>query len=284
MHVLILGGSGMLGNALLRLFQSSPSFRITTTLRSVHSLSTSLVDPITTVISNVDVANTAALRSLIEKVRPDVVINCIGVIKQMACANEALSVIPINSLLPHMLANICVDIGARLIHISTDCVFSGTHGMYTEDSFPDAGDLYGRSKLLGEVDYPHAVTLRTSIIGHELNSARSLINWFLSQDGNVRGFRNAFFSGLPTVELARVIQDFVIPNPSLSGLYHVSSERISKYDLLNLVAKEYKKNILVIPSDEYKIDRSLDSSRFRAATGFKPKSWPTMIHAMHEFK
>jgi dTDP-4-dehydrorhamnose reductase len=167
--------------------------------------------------------------------------------------------------------------------MSTDCVFSGAKGMYTELDASDAKDLYGRSKYLGEVDYPNSVTLRTSIIGHELNGARSLIGWFIAQQGSVSGFTKAVFSGLPTVELAKVIRDHVIPHPELRGLYHVSSEPINKFDLLTLVASAYGKSIDIKPDDRLVIDRSLDSSRFREATGYQPPAWSELVRRMHEF-
>jgi dTDP-4-dehydrorhamnose reductase len=155
--------------------------------------------------------------------------------------------------------------------------------MYTEADASDAKDLYGRSKYLGEVDYPHAITLRTSIIGHELDGVRSLIGWFLAQEGSVKGFKRAIFSGLPTVEIARVIRDHVIPQPELHGLYHVSAEPISKFDLLTLVAQTYRKTIDISADDQLVIDRSLDSTRFRQVTGFAPKPWPEQIRSMRDF-
>ncbi|MBA2628810.1 MAG: sugar nucleotide-binding protein, partial [Rickettsiaceae bacterium] len=170
------------------------------------------------------------------------------------------------------------------IHISTDCVFSGSEGSYTEDDFPDAYDLYGRSKLLGEVDYPNAITLRTSIIGHELSGNRSLINWFLSQDKKASGFTKAIYSGLPTIELAEIIDKYVIPRPQMHGLYHVSSEPINKYELLKLVRDVYTKDIEIEPSDKLIIDRSLNSERFRNETGYKPPIWSKLVQKMYEFK
>lgn len=155
--------------------------------------------------------------------------------------------------------------------------------MYTEADVSDAKDLYGRSKYMGEVDYPYAITLRTSIIGHELDGARSLVGWFLAQEGSVKGFKRAIFSGLPTVEIARIIRDFVIPRPDLHGLYHVSAEPIDKYELLRLVAQVYGKNIEIISDDKLAIDRSLDSSRFRELTGYNPPSWPALVQVMHQF-
>lgn len=281
--VLILGASGMLGNAALRLFSSSDGYRALGTVRSSRAarlLPEALRDSL---IVGVDVENYDSLSRGIAAARPDVVINCIGVVKQLSESDDPLTALPINSLLPHRLARLCDLAGARLVHVSTDCVFSGSKGMYTESDFPDANDLYGRSKYLGEVDYPNAITLRTSIIGHELDGARSLLCWFLAQGGKVRGFTRAVFSGLPTVELARVIRDHVLPQPALRGLYHVSAEPINKYDLLTLVVQSYAKTIEIEPFDQFVIDRSLDSTRFRQATGYTPPAWQVLVRGMREF-
>jgi dTDP-4-dehydrorhamnose reductase len=224
-----------------------------------------------------------ALMELFDSVRPAVVINCVGVVKQLSQANDPLAVIPINALLPHRLARLCALVGARLVHVSTDCVFSGAKGNYREVDPADAKDLYGRSKLLGEVDYPHAITLRTSIIGHELGTSHGLVGWFLAQEGSARGFTRAVFSGLPTVELARIIHDMVIPRPYLHGTYHVSSAPIRKYDLLELIARIYGKCITLIPDAQLIIDRSLDSTRFRQETGYEPPSWEALVQTMHHF-
>lgn len=283
MRVLILGASGMLGNAAFRLFAESDGFNVFGTVRSDRSkkLFPQILQPL--LISGVDVENIDTLTRVLGEVKPDAVINCIGLVKQLAEADDPLAAIPINSLLPHRIARLCAVAGSRFIHMSTDCVFSGSKGMYTESDFSDAKDLYGRSKLLGEVDYPNAITLRTSIIGHELEGARSLVGWFLSQSGSVKGFKKAIFSGLPTVEIARLIRDYVLPKPHLKGLYHVSAEPINKFDLLNLVADAYKKNIDIEAENNFMIDRSLDSSRFRSVTGFQPKSWPELVAAMRSF-
>lgn len=281
--VLVVGASGMLGSAVMRLLAISPGYRVYGSVRSDSFLRHIPKEFHEHVITGVDATNTDNLHRLFDETQPDVVINCIGLVKQLCEASDPLLCIPINSILPHRIARLSKLIGARLVHVSTDCVFSGAKGSYTEADFPDATDLYGRSKLLGEVDYSHSVTLRTSIIGHELNSARSLINWFLLQKGEVQGFTRAVFSGLPTVEFAKVVRDFVIPNPQLQGLYHLSSSPISKYDLLKLVAKIYNRSILLTPSNEPVIDRSLDSTRFREATGYNPPSWPTLIRLMHQF-
>jgi len=282
-RVLVLGASGMLGNAVLRLFAGSEGFDARGTVRSSASARLLPQELRGRLEAGVDVENPDSLAGVLARVRPQVVINCVGVVKQLAEADDPLAAIPINALLPHRLARLCAVADARLVHVSTDCVFSGTRGLYTEADFPDANDLYGRSKYLGEVDYPHAVTVRTSIIGHELDSAHGLVGWFLSQSGPVRGFRRAVFSGLPTVELARVIRDHVLPRPELRGVHHVSAEPINKYELLKLVAEAYGKSIEIQPDDRLVIDRSLDSRRFRGLTGYAPRSWPELVRSMHQF-
>jgi dTDP-4-dehydrorhamnose reductase len=186
-------------------------------------------------------------------------------------------------MLPHRLARLCALAGARLVHISTDCVFNGRAGNYRESDISDAEDLYGKSKFIGEVAYPHAITLRTSIIGHELASAHGLVGWFLQQRGKVNGYRRAIFSGLPTVELARVIRSVILPRPDLSGLYHVASTPISKLELLQLVASAYGTSVEIEPDDRVAIDRSLNADRFREATGYVAPPWPVLVGQMQEF-
>lgn len=282
-QVLVLGITGMLGNAMFRLLADSPGIEVQGSSRSSAALRHFPEALHPRIVTGVDVEHPDHLTALLERTRPQVVVNCIGLVKQLAEAEDPLAALPINSLLPHRLARLCALIGARLVHISTDCVFSGTRGAYVEGDAPDAQDLYGRSKLLGEVDYPHAITLRTSIIGHELASAHGLVGWFLAQQGSVRGFTKAVFSGLPTVELARVIRDHVLPRPHMRGLYHVSAAPIAKYELLKLVARVYGKTIDITPDDRLVIDRSLDSTRFRAETGYQPQSWTELVESMHRF-
>lgn len=282
-RVLVLGVSGMLGNAVFRVFAQSDGYSVMGSARSASVLRLLPSELREQVVCGVDVENTDSLMRLFALVRPNVVINCIGLVKQLAEADDPLAAIPINALLPHRAARLCDVAGARLIHMSTDCVFAGTRGMYGEQDVSDAKDLYGRSKYLGEVDYPHAVTLRTSIIGHELNSVHGLVGWFLAQQGPIKGYARAIFSGLPTVELAHVMRDFVIPNADLRGLYHVSAEPINKFELLKLVAQAYGKDIAITPDDNLVINRSLDSSRFREVTGYQPAAWPELVRRMHAF-
>jgi dTDP-4-dehydrorhamnose reductase len=283
LKVLILGATGMLGNAVTRFLTDSAGFDVVATARSAASVRLLPASLRARIVAGIDVENVDAVVRLFGDVRPDVVINCVGLIKQLDDSKNPLAALPINALQPHRLARLCALGGARFIHISTDCVFAGTRGNYDEASIPDATDLYGRSKLLGEVDYYNAVTLRTSIIGHELCSNTGLIDWFLSQKGTVKGFTRAVFSGLPTVELARVIRDHVITRPDLRGLYHVSAAAITKYDLLMLVREVYAADIGIIPDADLEIDRSLNSTRFRAATGYAPPVWRDLVRSMHAF-
>jgi dTDP-4-dehydrorhamnose reductase len=282
-HVLVIGSSGMLGNAVTRYFSQDTEFVITGTVRSKESIALFPEQVRDNIVWGVDVDDFDTITNIIKQQDPDIVINCVGLVKQLSDANDPLVALPINSLFPHKLARCCAEYNARLIHMSTDCVFSGSKGGYLDDETPDAQDLYGLSKRLGEVDYPNAITLRTSIIGHELNGNRSLVDWFLSQKGSVKGFSEAIFSGLPTVEIARIIKDYVIPNKDLRGVYHLSAEPINKYDLLNLIANIYGHKTEIIKDTNFKIDRSLDSSRFQKAVGFKPAPWYEMITTMKNF-
>lgn len=282
-RVLVLGANGMLGNAVLRFFAQSAGYEVMGSVRSTNALRCLPADLTDRVICGVDVEQADSLINLFSKVQPDIVINCIGVVKQLATADDPLLAIPLNALLPHRLARLCDVAKARLVHMSTDCIFSGAKGMYTEADISDARDLYGCSKYLGEVNYPHAITLRTSIIGHELSGGHSLVGWFLSQQGRIKGFRRAIFSGLPTVELASIIRDYVIPYPELHGVYHVAADPISKFDVLTLISTVYGKKIDIVTDDDFIIDRSLDSNRFRKATGYRPPPWPDLIRRMFEF-
>jgi dTDP-4-dehydrorhamnose reductase len=230
---------------------------------------------------DVDADNFETVTRAFSSIEPEIVINCIGIIKQTLMANDPLSAIAINSLFPHRISMACRSTGARLIQMSTDCVFDGKRGSYTEKDVPDATDLYGRSKLLGEVEGVHCLTIRKSLIGHELRGKLGLIEWFFAQEGRINGFTRAIFTGLPTIELARIIIEHVIPNENLKGLYHVASNPISKYELLRLVAERYGKKIEIIPYDKFQQNRSLDSFAFREATGYNPPSWPELVDRMY---
>ena len=282
-RIVILGSSGMLGSALTRYFSQEPDCLVTGTVRSKKSIGLLPQNLQENIVWGIDAINFDAVREFIKVQRPNIVINCVGLVKQLSDANDPLIALPINSLFPHMLARCCAEYSARLVHMSTDCVFNGSKGGYLDDDIPDALDLYGVSKRLGEVDYTNAITLRTSIIGHELDGSRSLVDWFLSQKESVKGFSKAVFSGLPTVEIARIIKDYVIPNEKLHGVYHVSADPINKYDLLKLLANIYGHDTKVIRDVKFIIDRSLNSSRFRDITGFKPVPWDEMVTRMKNF-
>lgn len=281
LRILVLGITGMLGSAMFRNLSATNKFSTFGTIRDSSNLGYFAPKLHNQIISDVHLDTEYGLIKAFDFARPDVVINCVGIIKQHPLANDHLESLNINSTLPHRIASYCAIADARLIHFSTDCVFSGATGRYTECDNADADDLYGRTKYLGEVNCHNAVTLRTSIIGHELSGARSLIDWFLSQSGQVRGFRKAVFSGLPTIEVAQIVGELVVPNPNLRGLYHLSVDSISKHDLLTLVASTYGKQIEIVPDDQVVIDRSLNSERFRAATGFAPKPWPRLVEEMY---
>jgi dTDP-4-dehydrorhamnose reductase len=282
--ILVLGASGMLGNAMLRVMAETGEHEVSGTARSLgikKHFKPALAERI---VTGVDVENCDALAAVFADVRPQLVINCIGLVKQLEDVDDPLRALPINALLPHRLACLCTLAGARLVHISTDCVFNGGKGDYRESDLSNAEDFYGKSKFLGEVAHQNAITLRTSIIGHELQSAHGLIDWFLSQQGKCNGYTRAVFSGVPTVILARIIRDVVMPLPELFGVYHVAARPISKYDLLKLVAGVYGKEIEILPDDHVVIDRSLNADRFLAATGYAPPEWPELIRSMHDYQ
>ena len=273
----------MLGSTLLRYFTDKSFFEVTGTARETSSVIGLPEKYHSNIIFGVDIRSEESIHKLLSKVKPDLVINCVGVVKQLPSSQDPLIILPINALFPHILSKICLDLGARLIHFSTDCVFSGAKGMYKESDNPDAKDIYGLSKYLGEINDSNSLTIRSSIIGHELNSNQSLLEWFLSQKSSVKGYTKAVFSGFPTLEIARILEYFVIPNKELNGLYHISSDPISKYELLKIVAKIYKKDIDIIADDSVQIDRSLDSSLFRNNTGFRPQSWSDLLLSMHDY-
>jgi len=281
MKILIVGASGMLGNAVFRVLSEDSSLEVFGTVRSESSKRFFKKRLVNQLFSGINVDQNDCLEQVFNLTSPDIVINCIGVIKQLSNGNDPLQVIPINSLLPHRISLLCGLNGAKLIHVSTDCIFNGTKGGYVESDNSDSKDLYGMSKYLGEVSNDHSVTLRTSIIGHELNSKLSLVDWFLSQDTLCSGYRKAVFSGLPTVVLAQIIRDVVIPHKGLTGVYHVAARSINKYDLLNLIAKVYNKSIQITADESLVIDRSLNADKFFAATGYTAPEWPELINIMY---
>lgn len=281
-RILILGASGMLGHVLFREFSEKAPDNVFATLRDRRKLPNLWnIKYDKNIISGIDADNIDQLIKVIADVQPNIVINCIGIIKQLPSANNSIDAISINALYPHRLAQVCKLARCRLIHISTDCVFDGKKGNYIESDPSNAMDLYGRTKYMGELEYDHCVTLRTSIIGHEISSNISLVDWFLSQDNSVKGYNKAIYTGFPTIELSEIIWNHVIPNRDLHGLYHVSSDRISKFELLNIVAETYEKQIEIVKDESFILDRSLISNNFRNKTGYIPPAWPILIKKMY---
>lgn len=275
MRVLILGGDGMLGHQLLTYLQ--PRHEVRVTLRQDAAAYNHY--PLFTRENSCAGIDVRALDRLVEvsaEFRPDVVVNAVGIVKQRKDAKESVPSLEINALLPHRLSILCKAVGARLIHMSTDCVFSGSKGRYQETDLSDAEDLYGKTKFLGEVHGDNCVTLRTSIIGRELSRKSSLLEWFLAQRGTIRGFTRAIYTGFTTLEMSRIIE-MVIQRPKASGLYQVASDPITKYDLLLLFREKLMHDVVIEPDASFSCDRSLDGSRFRAEFNYVPPTWPAMI-------
>lgn len=285
MKILILGANGLIGHTIFRYLRKMTAFNVYGTIRNSNLRRYFELSDQENIFSDIECGNFDSLAPIFSLIKPNTVINCAGITKHKSSSENPLVAIPINSLLPHQLSEYCRLIDARLIHISSDCVFSGHKGAYSEADSPDALDLYGRSKALGEVDgVKNAITLRTSTIGHELGTSYGLLEWFLSQGSSCKGFNRAIFSGLPTIELARVIAYYVIPNKDLYGLYNVSGIPITKYELLKILSLEYSKRIDIEEDNDFSIDRSLNSCKFERATGYKPPQWELLVKAMKGFK
>jgi dTDP-4-dehydrorhamnose reductase len=276
MRILILGGDGMLGHQLLRQFASRHDVRVT--LRQpIQAYAQFGIFRTDNAYAGIELSTIDSVKPVVASFAPEVVINAVGIVKQRSSSEETIPSLEINALLPHRLSVVCREAGARLVHISTDCVFSGRKGMYRETDLSDAEDLYGRTKYLGEIHEANCITLRTSIIGPELARKTGLLEWFLAQRGGVYGYRNAIFSGFTTIELGRIIEMLITQFPGASGLYHVSSEPISKFDLLTLVKKRLSLAVDIAPYDDFRCNRSLDSSRFRGEFGYRAPDWPAMV-------
>lgn len=283
MRALVLGGSGMLGHQLCRVL--SLHMEAWTTFREEPAkFKQYKFIPPERAAGRIYAEDIAGVRAVLEKVKPDVVVNCIGIVKQRDEAKQAIPSIQVNALFPHQLADLCQEQDARLVQISTDCVFSGLRGKYSEADVPDPVDLYGRTKLLGELNRPNCLTLRTSIIGWQLNTFASLLSWFSQQRGQrIKGYQQAIYSGFSTRVLASLISDLIETRPDLAGLYQVASEPISKYDLLvSLRAKLGWDDIQIEPDDNFYCDRSLIGTRFSTATGWKAPTWDEMLSELAE--
>ena len=280
MQVLILGASGMLGHTLLFQLQRH-GFDVYGTMRNVSPILPA--DLRERIRGGVDVNDFSSIIKVMETVKPDVLINCVGIIRQLPEGKMPLPCIDLNARFPHLLIEECRKRGVRLIHYGTDCVFDGHKGSpYTEDDPCTASDIYGITKYLGELKDEPALTIRTSIIGPELRGRLSLVEWFLAQEGSVKGYTHALYTGLPTSEHARILIEFVFPRPALCGLYQVASSPISKYDLLKLIAEVYGKSIRIVPDTDVVDDKRLDGTKFHLATGYTAPAWPELVTLMHE--
>ncbi|MGE4239646.1 dTDP-4-dehydrorhamnose reductase family protein [Ramlibacter sp.] len=282
MKVLVLGATGLLGNAVLRVLCEAGVHEVSGTARRMDAARHFTPAVASRLVAVNDIEDLDELERLFDAVRPDAVVNCVSVGKPLPA--DPMRTIALLSLLPQRLAALCARRGARLVQMGSDGVFTGAKGKYVEDDCADATDVYGVAKILGEVRDAHAVTIRASILGPELGTKHSLLEWFLAQDGSCRAFTRAIFSGLPTVVLARVIRDVILPRPGLHGIYHVAAAPISKYELLRRVAERYGKTIELVADDSVVIDRSLVARRFADATGFEAPGWDALVEEMHSYR
>jgi dTDP-4-dehydrorhamnose reductase len=265
-RVLILGASGMAGHMIAHELQQTGRYSV---------VGTALSGPGDWL--RVDVRNPDALAEVISAVNPNVIINAVGALIAESNSNPA-NAIRLNAVLPHELVSLANDFHAKLVHISTDCVFSGKHGNYAVGAFRDADDIYGRSKALGEITSPPHVTLRTSIVGPELRSGgNGLLAWFLRQTGIIRGYTNALWSGVTTLELALAVQKTI--DVQLDGLLHVTNGTpISKYELLWLFKKYFPNNVKdIVPDPTFVTDKSLQISHH---FDFKIPTYESMVTAL----
>lgn len=281
MKILILGANGMLGHALFNFFSKKLENQVFGTIRLDVSKAFFPSKHHKNLISGVDLNCLVALSDLLQSFRPDLIINCVGLTKHNTKTNiDFENFIQINSLLPHRLSYLAAKFNSRLILFSTDCVFSGLKGNYLEKDVPDPVDFYGESKVLGECYSRHVLTIRTSIIGHELGTCNGLLEWFLSQANQCKGYDNAYFSGFPTSYIPIILEDYIFKNNTMHGIFHISSDRISKFNLLTLIKEIYALDIEIIPDRQLVIDRSLNGKLFSKKTGFKAPSWYQLIKFM----
>ena len=278
MRILVIGAGGMMGHMACRVLDRN--HEVFGTIRRQRQAGDALARflPLERTVPGVDVRQIDSIGAAIAEVTPDVVFNAVGITKQLEEAHDAVLSIEVNALFPHLLAQRCAAVGARLIHLSTDCVFSGLRGNYREDDLPDPVDLYGRSKLLGETDDNEGLTLRTSIVGRQLSGDNSLFEWVRASRGRrVRGFDRAVYSGLTTMALAEVVDEVVRSHPDLTGVWQVASEPITKYRLLQLLDERLGLGLEIERDEDFVCDRSLDGSRFAEHTGIVVPSWEEML-------
>jgi len=282
MKVLVLGATGMLGFALHRML-ADDGWHVTGAVRSAHSPKSNWCGGLN-YLTQVDAEDIYSVIDAIERTQSTLVINAIGV-KTVRDDEKLKRMLMINSSFPRRLAFVTERLGVRLIHFSSDGVFNGTHAPYTENDIPNADDIYGISKYLGEPDGNHILTIRTSLLGRSLTGTGSLIDWMLSQSGKVKGYRCAVFSGLPVNEIGIVLTKYILPKlESVRGLFHLSSMPINKADLLKLVSAAWDLyDVNIEQDDSVVINRSLDSERLMNLIGYNPPLWPQLVTSMREF-
>lgn len=280
LKIFVLGSTGMLGHALCDALIERKEYEVYSFgRRTLKEFGLNSHEKIKEFILDVNSEWENEFINIINNVRPDFIINCIGVVKQLVFENELQNSININSIFVQKLDKI-VNNSERtnLIHLSTDCVFSGNKGSYIENDIVDPVDIYGITKALGEIkNSKRTLTIRTSIIGREIDRKIGLLEWLLSQNDNViKGYDKFIFSGLTTYSLSNVIIDTILEN-FIPGLMHISSEPISKYDLLNKIKSEFKLAVKINKSNEPICDRSLDSTYFKNLYNYRILSWDEMI-------
>jgi dTDP-4-dehydrorhamnose reductase len=279
MKTLVLGGAGMLGHRIVETFHLA-GLPVECTFRREPPELPPFFDQVV-VHRGVNALDHERVRALLDESRPDVLVNCVGVIKQRDEAKAAIPSIATNALLPHLLAEWVDEWGGRLIHFSTDCVFSGRKGDYGVEDSSDAEDLYGKTKYLGEVARSGALTLRTSIIGRELSNHGSLVDWFFSQNGGkVRGFTNAVYTGMTTQTMARLVMHIAFRHPEVHGLHHAVSAKIDKFSLLKLIRDKAGLDIEIEPYEGFHCDRSMLPSGLEEQVGFVVPTWEEQIQEM----
>jgi dTDP-4-dehydrorhamnose reductase len=283
-NIIIIGANGMIGNCLFKYLSFKKKYQVYGFVRNKMILNheNRLIDK--TKIIEVQILGNNNFKKIIQALNPEVIINCAGIVKQNPLINNIPLTIELNSLFPHNLNLICKELNCRLIQLSTDCVFSGKKGNYKENDYADANDLYGRSKFMGEINDKNCLTIRTSFIGHELKNKWGLLSWFISQEKKVNGFKNSIYSGLTTLEIAKIIYKFVLPNKEINGLYHIASNPIDKFSLLEIINEIYQKDITIKKDYSLINDKSLDFSKFREVTGYEPIEWAYALKELKNFQ
>lgn len=282
MRVLILGVSGLIGSTLFRVLSKSNSYRVGGTLRLPAGSYQFEGGAATTLYFGVDFLKSDRWREVITDFSPDVVVNCAGVTKHRLAEFSGDEAHYINAQMPVILKEELCKLDSRFVQISTDCVFRGERGNYIEEDQPDALDRYGRTKIAGEVRGRNVLTIRTSTIGHECGTKHGLLEWFMDQKDSCRGFERAVFSGMPTLELACIFRDYILPGDLYGGLFHLAPYPINKLALLQKIAKHYQLDLEIIPDQEFEMNRVLNSQKFLNATNYRIKDWDTLIIEMRK--